>query len=189
MTTVFALFPSESYDKWLIMMKTQLMVLLIPVLFQSKEGIRQLIWVISLSLAYYGTKGGIFILLTGGQFRVWGPEGSYIEDNNALAVAIIMAIPLMRYLQLTTPHKIVRWGLLGMMLSSGIAVLGSYSRGALLAIAAMLAFLWLKGRHKVSSLSSPSYPSPSRSNLCRNSGTSAWIRSRHISRTVPPKCG
>lgn len=149
-TTMLALFPAESYEKWITMMKTLLMVAMIPLLFQSKEIFRQVIWVIALSLAYYGTKGGIFILLTGGSYRVWGPEGSYIEDNNALAVAIIMAIPLMRYLQATTPYKLVGWALLGMMLFSGIAVLGSYSRGALLAIAAMLAFLWLKGRHKLS---------------------------------------
>ena len=56
---------------------------------------------------------------------------------------------MMRYLQLTTPHRIVRWGLLGMMILCGIAVVGSYSRGALLAVTAMLAFLWLKGRHKL----------------------------------------
>lgn len=151
-TTMFALFPLESYEKWIVLMKTQLMALMIPLLFQSRETIRQVIWVVTLSLAYYGTKGGIFILLTGGQFRVWGPEGSYIEDNNALAVALIMAIPFMRYLQLTSPHRLVRLMLLGMMLFSGIAVLGSYSRGALLAIAAMLAFLWLKGKHKLSFL-------------------------------------
>ena len=64
-------------------------------------------------------------MLTGGEFRVWGPEGSFIEDNNALAVAIIMMIPLMRYLQITTSSKYVRWGLLGMMLACGIAVFGS----------------------------------------------------------------
>jgi probable O-glycosylation ligase (exosortase A-associated) len=83
---------------------------------------------------------------------VYGPEGSYIADNNALAVAIIMMIPLIRYLQITTSQKMVRWGLLGIMISSGIAVLGSYSRGALLAVIAMLSFLWLKGRHKMAFL-------------------------------------
>lgn len=148
-TTLFALFPVESFELWTGMMKTQLMVLMIPILFQTREQLRLLIWVIVLSVAYYGTKGGIFVLLTGGEFRVWGPEGSFIEDNNALAVAIIMMIPLMRYLQITTSSKYVRWGLLGMMLACGIAVFGSYSRGALLAVFAMIAFLWLKGRHKV----------------------------------------
>ena len=148
-TTVFALYPSDSFELWVTMMKTQLMVLLIPLLFQTREQVRQLIWVIVLSVGYYGTKGGVFTLLTGGQYKVYGPEASYIEDNNALAVAIIMVIPLMRYLFITTSNKYVRWGLFGMMTSCGLAVLGSYSRGALLAVGAMVTFLWLKGRHKV----------------------------------------
>jgi len=148
-TTVFALYPSDSFELWVTMMKTQLMVLLIPLLFQTREQVRQLIWVIVLSVGYYGTKGGVFTLLTGGQYKVYGPEASYIEDNNALAVAIIMVIPLMRYLFMTNPNKYLRWALFGMMTSCGLAVLGSYSRGALLAVGAMVTFLWLKGRHKM----------------------------------------
>ena len=148
-TTIFAIYPAESYEKWVVMIKTMFIVLMMPILFQNQEHFRQLIWVIVLSLAYYGTKGGVFVLTTGGEFRVWGPAGSYIQDNNALAAALVMIVPMMRYMQLTTPHRIVRWGLLGMMILCGIAVVGSYSRGALLAVTAMLAFLWLKGRHKL----------------------------------------
>lgn len=148
-TTAFSLFPANSYERWESMMKTQIMVCLIPIFFHSKERIRQLLWVIVLSIAYYGVKGGAWILLTGGGERVWGPPGSYIEENNALAVAIVMTIPLMRYLQLTTPHKFVRWGLTVMMLLSGVAVLGTYSRGALFAVTAMILFLWWKGREKL----------------------------------------
>ena len=148
-TTILALYPGESYDKWVVMIKTMFIVLMIPVLFETREQFRVLIWVIVLSLAYYGTKGGVFVLMTGGEFRVWGPAGSYIQDNNALAAALVLIVPMMRYLQLTSPHRVVRWGLLGMMLLCGIAVFGSYSRGALLAVSAMLAFLWLKGRHKL----------------------------------------
>lgn len=148
-TTILALYPGESYEKWLVMVKTLFIVMMMPVLFQTREHFRVLIWVIVLSLAYYGTKGGVFVLTTGGEFRVWGPAGSYIQDNNALAVALVMIVPMMRYLQLTSPHKYVRWGLLGMMLLCAVAVFGSYSRGALLAVTAMGAFLWLKGRHKL----------------------------------------
>ena len=148
-TTAFALNPAESYERWTSMMKTQIMVFMIPMLFHRKDHLRQLIWVIVLSVAYYGTKGGIWILMTGGEQRVWGPPGTYIEDNNALAVAVIMIIPLMRYLQLTTAHRFVRWGLTAMMLMCGVAVLGTYSRGALLAAGAMVVFLWWKTRQKL----------------------------------------
>jgi len=148
-TTATSFYPAGAFTLWVNLIKTQVMVFLIPILFRRLDHVRYLIWVIVLSIAYYGTKGGLFILLTGGGNRVYGPEGSYIEDNNALAVAIVMIIPLMRYLQLTSPLKYVRWGLTAMMLLCGVAVIGSYSRGALLAVTAMLAFFWWKGRHKL----------------------------------------
>lgn len=151
-TTVYALHQDDAFDMWKTLMKTQILVLLIPMLFHNKEHLRQLIWVIVLSVAFYGTKGGVWILLTGGGERVYGPMGSYIEDNNALAVAVIMMIPLLRYLQLTSPRLAVRRGLVVMMILCGVAVIGSYSRGGLLAVSAMLAFLWLKGRHKLNFL-------------------------------------
>ena len=148
-STIFAFYPELSFERWKALMKTMFVALLIPMLFHRKEDIRLLVWVIVLSIAFYGTKGGIWTLLTGGAARVYGPMDSYIEDNNAIAVAVVMVIPLMRYLQATSPYKTVRWALLGMMVACGIAVLGTYSRGAFLAVFAMLAFLWWKGRHKV----------------------------------------
>jgi len=147
-TTILAFYPEESYGRWNSLMKTMVMAFLIPILFYRQDQLRSLLWVIVLSIAYYSVKGGAWVLLTGGGERVYGPPGSYVEDNNALAVAVIMVIPLMRYLQLTSPHKLVRWGLTGAMLLSAVAALGSYSRGALVAAAATLTvFLW-KSRQK-----------------------------------------
>jgi probable O-glycosylation ligase (exosortase A-associated) len=148
-TTAFSLYPAQSYEIATGLMKTLIIAFLIPMLFHRPEQLRQLLWVIVLSVAYYGVKGGAWFLLTGGEYRIYGPSGSYIEDNNYLAVAVIMTIPFMRYLQLTSPHRSVRWGLTGMMLLCGVAALGSYSRGALLAACAMLATLLWKGRQKL----------------------------------------
>lgn len=148
-SAVFALYPEESYVRWKPLIKTQIFVFLILMLFHEKEQLRQLIWTIVLSVAYFGTKGGIWAIMTGGESKVWGPPGSYIEDNNALAVAIIMLVPMMRYLQVTTPYKYVRWGLTCMMLLCCVSALASHSRGALVAIGAMLAVLWWKTQRKL----------------------------------------
>lgn len=151
-TTVYALHPSPSFGLWKALMKTQLLAFLIPMLFYRKEDLRNLLWVIVLSIGFYGAKGGAWILITGGGNRVWGPAQSYIGDNNAIAAAIVMTIPLMRYLQVTTPHKAVRWALVVTMILCVIAVLGTYSRGAFLAVSAMLLFLWWKSRQKLTVL-------------------------------------
>jgi probable O-glycosylation ligase (exosortase A-associated) len=151
-TTVYALHPPQAFELWKTLMKTQLLALLIPMLFHRKEDLRNLLWVIVLSIGFFGAKGGAWILMTGGGNRVWGPLQSYIADNNAIAAAIVMTIPLMRYLQVTTPHRAVRWALVLMMVLCGIAVLGTYSRGAFLAVWAMLLFLWWKSRQKLAFL-------------------------------------
>jgi putative inorganic carbon (hco3(-)) transporter len=151
-TTANALFPDQAFVRWIDLMKTSLIVVLIPILFHKKEDLRLLVWVIALSIGFYGVKGGIFTVVSGGESRVYGPPGSLIGDNTHIGIGIIMAIPLLYYLYLTTPTKFIRWLLIGAMVLSGVAVLGTYSRGALVAVCAIGVFLWWNGRHKVAIL-------------------------------------
>jgi putative inorganic carbon (hco3(-)) transporter len=55
----------------------------------------------------------------------------------------------MRYLQQQASRRWVRLGLGASMLLTATTVLGSHSRGALLAIIAMTLFLWWKGERKI----------------------------------------
>ena len=148
-TTFFAIYPDLVYDQWNKVMKIMLMTYVTCILIRDKRHIQLLIGVIVFSLAYYGVKGGIFTLTSGGQYLVWGPGHSFIAGNNEMALALIMTIPLLYYLQIITKHKLVRYGLVVAMLLCAVAALGSYSRGALLALVAMGGFLWLKSQHKV----------------------------------------
>jgi putative inorganic carbon (HCO3(-)) transporter len=107
-----------------------------------------LLWVSTLSIAFFGVKGGLYTLLKGGEGMVLGPRGGFIEGNTTIALAVVIALPLMRYLQIISNRRWVRWGLAAAMLLSVVAVLGTYSRGAALAIAGMGFFLWLKSRQK-----------------------------------------
>jgi probable O-glycosylation ligase (exosortase A-associated) len=102
----------------------------------------------TLSLAFYGVKGGIFTILNGGSYHVRGPSGSFIGGDNEIGLALIMTIPLLRYLQLNMTNVLLRFAMWPAMLLTAIAVVGSQSRGALLGIVAMGAFLWLKSRNK-----------------------------------------
>jgi hypothetical protein len=42
-------------------------------LINSRERVHALIWVIALSLGFYGVKGGIFTIVHGGVYEVRGP--------------------------------------------------------------------------------------------------------------------
>lgn len=147
-TSLVPFHPGTGYDMWSRVMKIMLMTFVALALIHSKKQIHWLVWIIVFSLGFYGLKGGVFTAATGGGMMVWGPEGSFIEGNNEIALALVTIIPMMRYVQISLEKKWARWGMLAVMLFSVLAAIGTHSRGALVAIAAMATFLWWKSRNK-----------------------------------------
>jgi|SRR6267142_3635513 len=148
-STFFAIDTEASLPMWERVMKIMLMTFVMLYIVHGKRQIQALVWIVTLSVTFFGIKGGVFTLRGGGQSLVWGPEGSFIEDNNSLALATIMTIPLLYYLYQQTTNRWVRRGLLVSVLFCGLSVLGSYSRGGFLAIGAMIVFLWSKSRSRI----------------------------------------
>ena len=137
--------PANDYEQWNKVMKVMLMVFLLFAVMRSKFHIMVLVWTCALSLALVGLKGGVFTILTGGSYRVWGPPGSLIADNNEFALALSMTIPLLWFLRQQLLHRHARLLLMVMMVLCAAAALGTQSRGGLLAMAAMAVLLWWRG--------------------------------------------
>jgi probable O-glycosylation ligase (exosortase A-associated) len=148
LTTTQAMYPVFAWPHFNQIWKIQLMVFVTMILMQSKERINQLVWVIAMSIGFYGVKGGIFTIVHGGVYHVRGPEGSFIGGDNEMGLALIMTIPLLRYLQLTSSKVWVRGFLTVAMVLCAVATVGSQSRGALVGLVAMGTFLWFKSRNK-----------------------------------------
>lgn len=149
LTTTFAFFFDDAMTQYIRVVKIQLIVFLTMMLINDMVKLNELLWVIVLSIGYYSTKGGLFTLVSGGGDRVWGPAQSFIEGNNELAIASLMIIPLMAYLHQVSQKKWVKKGLLLAIGLSFISALGSQSRGALVAFAAVVFFFWTKSDRKV----------------------------------------
>lgn len=147
-TLPFSMYWTDSFDLWLRSMKIFLMLFVTLALLNDRRRIDIFIVVMTFSMAFYGVKGGIFTLATAGQYRVWGP-GGFVAGNNELALALVMTIPMMRYLQMQATNKWVVRGLGFCMAMTAVTVLGTYSRGALLGLGAMAVFLWLKAPKKL----------------------------------------
>jgi putative inorganic carbon (HCO3(-)) transporter len=144
-TSLFALQPPDVvYTIWKQVIKMQLMLLVTIMLIRGKNQIDQLIWAIVISVGYFGLKGGVWTLLRGGEDRVWGPPGTFIEGNNELGLALAMLLPLMYYLAHTAASKWIRYGMWTVMAVCAFSILGSYSRGAFLAIGVATLFLGIK---------------------------------------------
>jgi putative inorganic carbon (HCO3(-)) transporter len=140
-TTLAAFDPAGSWTQLWKVLKIQLMVLVTLAVIHEPKHIRWFVWVNAMSLGFFGLKGGIYTIQTAGGGRVWGP-GGFIGGNNEIGLAMLLAVPLLFYLYLTTTRRWVRWGLMLTMLLSAVAILGTQSRGGFLAIIAMGAVLW-----------------------------------------------
>ncbi len=151
-TTLFAIFPESATVQLVKVLKIQLVTIFTLMLMTNRKRVDLLIWVIVTSIGFYGVKGGIFTLLGGGQSRVWGPPGSFIEENNGLALALLMILPLIYYLRSITENIWVKRGLLLSMPIIAISVLGSQSRGALIGVISMAFFMALKSKRKAAAV-------------------------------------
>jgi probable O-glycosylation ligase (exosortase A-associated) len=159
-TALFAIFVEESLSRYVEVLKVMLMLLPIAAVIRTREHIVSFVVVVTASIGFFGIKGGLFTLLSGGSFRVWGPPFSVIEGNNELAVALIITVPLVYFLATQASSlKFIpivsrlseKWAKRIMYLTIFlclISALGSHSRGALLAMLAMGTVLWWRSKAK-----------------------------------------
>lgn len=148
-TTLFSMYTDLAWAQWDKVWKIQLMVFVTIIVMNNREYLHAMVWIIALSLGFYGFKGGIFTILTGGSYAVYGPSGTFIYGNNEIGLALIMTIPLIRYLQLNTQNIFLKQGLTITMILCVVSVIGTQSRGALLGLAAMGMVLIFKSRNKI----------------------------------------
>lgn len=149
-TTVFAIERDAALPIWDRAIKILLFTFVTAAVVTNLARLTALIWIMVLSIGFFSVKGGLFTLLTGGDHRVWGPPNTFIADNNTLAMAILMTLPFFWYLAQNTGLKVLRWAMLGGFALSIVAIGGSFSRGALVALVAVGGFLVLKSRYKIS---------------------------------------
>ena len=148
-STIYALAPAKSWYLWDRNVKIIVLGFLVASLTTNRIRVHALVWVVAISLGYYGVKGGIFTLLTGGKFQVLGAPQSPIEDNNHMALALCMVVPLLNYLRLQSSVRWVRLGLIGAIPLTVVAVLGTHSRGGLVGLAVVCLYFWWKSETKL----------------------------------------
>jgi putative inorganic carbon (hco3(-)) transporter len=141
--------PEQNWFYWNQIMRSLVVVFLVFFLMTKKARIQGMIWTIVISLGYYGVKGGLFTIWDGGHAIVYGPPNTIITDNNQLALAIVMSLPLVFYLWRYTQKRLLRFFLAIAIGLQIVMVFGSYSRGGVIALSAMLIMFWLRNDRKI----------------------------------------
>jgi len=151
-TIQFAFYSEDAWEQWNKVWKIELFTFITIMLINSREKVMWLLWVIVISIGLYGAKGGVFTVLTGGSYTVWGPATTFIGGNNEIGLAMIMTIPWVRYFQLVAKEK-WQWMSMGiLMLLMVIAIFGTQSRGALVGMTIMFSFMFMKNLKNLSLL-------------------------------------
>lgn len=97
-TSTMAWYPDIAFSKLIEVFKIFLMVFISTKLIYGRNKVRWFILAVAFFIGFFGIKGGIFSLLTGGNFRIWGPPRSFLADNNAMGLALVMVLPLFIFL-------------------------------------------------------------------------------------------
>jgi probable O-glycosylation ligase (exosortase A-associated) len=148
-TCVGAFYPDDAWNKFTEFSKTMLMALLVIPLFQDRRKLRILLLVIAASLGFYGFKGGLFALSTGGQYMVLGPPSSFFASNTETALVLNMSLPLLFYLGKEERRRWLRLTLYGAFALTLVAVPFTYSRGGLIGTVVVLVVLFVKARRRI----------------------------------------
>ena len=129
--------------------KILLMTMVTMILVTSVKRLKYLALVIGMSFGALGIKGALFGIRTGGEGLVWGPPSSFVSDNNDLALAINMSLPILFFLAREEKNRILRFVLWFSFLASIFSVILTYSRGGLLGLATVLSILAIKAKRKL----------------------------------------
>jgi probable O-glycosylation ligase (exosortase A-associated) len=147
-TTFFAWAPAFAWPQLEKVYKIIIMTLLATMFIYGKQRITVMMYTIALSIGFYGFKGAIFVVTTGGGGQIAGPEGSFIEGNTFLGLAMNMVLPLIIYLARITDRKWVKRGLLTLFGMTIVSIIFTTSRGAYLGLGAMLPLMFLSAKRR-----------------------------------------
>ena len=146
-TSTQAYFPDVAWQKFWFVTKIYIPFYFTLVLINTRHKLYCLIVTIGASIGIVAVKGGIFAISHGFSARVYGPPATQFEENNAFAVAMLIAMPLLLLWQKETLNPWFKKGILLAIPIIYAASLSSWSRGALLTMVALtLMLIWNSNR-------------------------------------------
>jgi probable O-glycosylation ligase (exosortase A-associated) len=135
---------TERYQSYIRMI---LVLLLIPVLIDEVDQARRLLLVAAASLGFVALKFGLYGIAHGGAELSSG-YGEMLADNNFLALAFAMAIPLAWQARAFTSSRMVRAGWIAVIGSAMAAIVMTSSRGGSVAMLVALCLVFRNGSRK-----------------------------------------
>ncbi len=140
----------RSYDILDKMIKIYALCFVTTMAARDRLQIHSMLIVICLGMGIHGALEGLKYITSGGNHTVIAPAS--IGDNNYLAMATLMVMPLLVYLFRYSESRLIRLSFLGALLACFAGVIATASRGGLVGLLVLGTFLFLHSRRKLLAL-------------------------------------
>jgi probable O-glycosylation ligase (exosortase A-associated) len=132
------------------MMKIYMLCFAMTMANRGRLQIHSMVIIICLGMGIHGALEGLKYIDSGGGHKVIAPAS--IGDNNYLAMATLMVMPLLVYLFRYSESRLIRFCFMGALLACFAGVVATASRGGMVGLAVLGVFLFLHSRRKVATL-------------------------------------
>jgi probable O-glycosylation ligase (exosortase A-associated) len=134
---------------YLKLLKAVVLAFLITAVMTTRHRLHMLVLTIAISLGFLAVKEGSISLLFQGH-KILG-SGS-VGDNNSLATALLMIIPLIYYLARYSAVRITRTVLLAVLGLSLVTVVMTFSRGGFIGLVVLALIAIMNGKNRLKSV-------------------------------------
>lgn len=143
--------PEIAWDIWFRFAKVFALFIFVLLIMKKKLHIDFFLWCIVLSVGFYATVEGLKYVASGGGHHIEGMAGHVLGDRNELSIAMAMLLPICFYLLGEYGKKswILKFGFLGLITLLVTAIIGTNSRGGMVALASVGAYLFIKSKRKI----------------------------------------
>ncbi|MDO8728488.1 MAG: putative O-glycosylation ligase, exosortase A system-associated [bacterium] len=151
LTTLFAIASQEvAWEWWFKLAKITTLFIFILLIINKKLHIDFFLWCLILSVGFFSGLEGLKYVASGGGHHIEGMAKHVLGDRNELAVAMAMLLPICFYLlgEFGKKSWIIKSGLIGLITLLIVAIIGTNSRGGLIALISVGGYLFIKSKRK-----------------------------------------
>ena len=149
-TSVFTIsLPDVVWAEWIEFLKITLLFIFCILALKKELHINVLIWALVFSIGFYGALEGLKFIASGGGHRIHGKIGHVLGDRNELALSFNMLLPLLYYMATINKSKILKFGFNCVVVLSVVAIIGTHSRGGLVALIVVGGYFWWQSNRKI----------------------------------------
>lgn len=143
--------PEVAWEFWSRFFKVVMLFVFVVLIMHKKLHIDFFLWCLVLSIGFYAGLSGLKFIFSGGGHKIAGLPGHILGDRNDLALAFVMMLPICFYLLTEYGKKsvVAKTILFLSLVAMIVSVIGTQSRGGLIALLALCLYLFAKSNRKM----------------------------------------